>query len=82
MPQSISHPTNIGPGLAWHKLLRVFTEPIGRLANPFDTAFDGIPDPFAPLERLTVHAGEIACNPLRILNDVVEAVRRIVLRRQ
>ena len=82
MPQPISHPANISPGLARHKLLGTFTEPVGRLADPFDATFDGIPDPFALLKRLPVHAGEMACNPLSVLNDVVETIRRIVARRQ
>ena len=82
MPQPISHPANISPGLARHELLRTVTKPVRGLADPFNTAFDGIPNPFTPFKRLTVHAAEMACNPLRVLNDVVEAVRRIVLRRQ
>lgn len=82
MPQPIPHPANISPGLVWHKVLGTFTELVGRLANTFDTTFDGIPDPFALFKRLVVHAGEMARNPLSVLNDMVEAVRRLVLRRQ
>lgn len=82
MPQSVSHPANIAPWLARHELLRAFTEPVGGLADPLDAAFDSIPDPFVLFERLTIHAGEIACDPLSILNHMVEAVRRVVPRRQ
>jgi hypothetical protein len=82
MPQSVPHPANIAPGLARHEFLGAFTEPVGCLADPLDTAFDGIPGPFVLFERLAIHAGEIARDPLRILDHVVEAVRRVVPRRQ
>jgi hypothetical protein len=82
MPQSIPHSANIAPRLGWHEFLGVSTQAMSRLADPLDAAFDSISGPFVLSERLTVHAGEIACDPLSILNHVVEAVRRVVLRRQ
>jgi hypothetical protein len=80
--QSVPHPANIVPGLARHEFLGAPTQTMSRLADPLDAAFDGIPGRFVLFERLTVHAGEMACNPLGVLNHVVETVRRVVPRRQ
>ena len=55
---------------------------MGRLAYPLNATLDRIADGFVLLKGLTVHTGEIACDPLGILDDVVMAVRRIVPRRQ
>ena len=82
MPQSISHPANIAPGLTGHEFLGVSTQAMSRFTDPFDTAFDGISGPFVLFERLTIHAGEIASDPLGILNHVMEAVLRGMPRRQ
>ena len=82
MPQPVTHAADIAPWLTWHEFLRTFPKTNGGFADPLDAAFDSIACPLILLERVTVQASEIACDPLGILNDVVEAVRRVVLRRQ
>jgi hypothetical protein len=68
VPQSVPHPANIAPGLARHEFLGASTQAMSRIADPLDAAFDGIPGPFVLFELLTVHAGEMACDPLSVLN--------------
>ena len=55
MPQSVAHAADVGPGLAWHQLVRLITEPDGGFAHSLDTAFCGIPSPPILGEGLLIH---------------------------
>jgi len=82
MPQPVAHTANVAPWLVWHKFLRTFPETSGGFADPLNAALDSIACPIVLLERLTVQANEITCDPLGVLDDVAEAIRRVVPRRQ
>ena len=82
MPQPVAHTADIAPRLTWHEFLGLRPETNNGLADPLDASFYSIARPFVLLERLTVQGSEIACDPFGVLNDMVEAVCRIVPRRQ
>ena len=82
MPQSVAHATDVAPGLVRHEFVCAYSKPMSGLTHPLYAAFDGITDRFVLFKRLPIHAGEIARDPLGIVDDVAEAVGRIVPRRQ
>jgi hypothetical protein len=75
------HPADVAPGLAGHQRGCAFAQPVRGLAYPFQAAFHGIAHQAIAGEGGAIHAGQVSFNPLGVLDDVGQAVGRVVSRR-
>ena len=81
VPQPIAHPTDVAPGLVRHPLGCTLTQPARTLAHPFQAAFHGIAQQAVAGQGGTIHASPILLDPLGVLDNIGQAVGRIVPRR-
>jgi hypothetical protein len=70
MPQQIAHAAYVGPRLSRQKLWRSIAQTMGCLANSLKAPFDGVTGRAVGLERIAVHAGHIASDPVVIFDHI------------